>query len=173
MTIMRKLLFLSALLLAGCATRPPPAPAPARFPPVVVEPETAVLAPADHLTVSVSRSLLLVRASELVASRDPSLRPLAERIAADHRGIAAQWNLAGRRLNLLPSAQLSRTDALQLSLVSRSEDIARAYRALLASALDHCVRLEGAFAMRGTSPTLRPVARFAEGVCREELEALR
>lgn len=167
---MRKLLlFLPLTLLAGCATRPPaPEPRPIR-PPAAVQPVRPVLSPADYLAISASRSLLLVRASELTAARVPELAAEANRVAADHRGVAAQLNLAGRRLDLLPSAQLLPTDRRQLESLGRAADAATAWRRIVAAGLASCDAHEGDYAARGTSPTLRPVARFALGVCREEL----
>lgn len=158
----------AAGLLAGCsAQRPAPRP------PVVVEPEPAALSPGTYLAVSGSRSLLLVRASEVAEARAPGTAGMARRIAADHRGIAAQLSLAGRRLNLLPAAALLPTDAAQLDALRRAEDVGTAYRRIVAAAVENCIRHDGDYAVRGTSPSLRPVARFAEAVCREELAALR
>lgn len=171
--VMRKLSLLSLLLLAGCATRSPvPDPRPAAAPPAM-QPARPVLTPADYLAVSASRSLLLVRTSELVAAREPSLSVEAGRVAADHRGVAAQLNLAGRRLDLLPSAELLPTDRLQLDALGRASDLGMSWRRIVAAALASCDTHESDYAARGTSPTLRPVARFSLGVCREELARLR
>ncbi|GAA4024726.1 hypothetical protein GCM10022280_27020 [Sphingomonas swuensis] len=157
-------------LLAGCATRPP-VREPAR-PPMVVEPERPVATAADYMAVSASRSLLLVRAAELAERRAPTVATLARRIAANHRGIGAQLNLAGRRLDLLPSAELLPLDAAQLAALGRTGEPAVAFRRIVASAVANCLADAGDYAMRGTSPTLRPVARFAEAVCREEAALL-
>jgi outer membrane protein TolC len=172
MTTMRRLLLLSALLLAGCATRPPSAP-PAPVRPPVIQPSAPALPAADYLAISASRSLLLVRGAELVAARDPALAADAARVGAAHRGVAAQLNLAGRRLNLLPSAELLAGDRRQLEALGQAADVATAWRRTLGAALASCDRHEEDFALRGDSPTLRPVARFALGVCREELARLR
>ncbi len=170
---MRKLAFLVAILLVGCTTKPPAPELRPRSAPAVVQPAMPALTPADYVAISASRSLLLVRAAELAAARDPSLAPEARRVAADHRGIAAQLNFAGRRLDLLPSAELLPGDRMQLDLLERSADVATAWRRIVAGALAGCDRHESAYAERGTSPTLRPVARFALDVCREELARLR
>jgi len=161
---MRKLVLFSALLIAGCASRPPVRP-PIAPPPPVVATEPPLLSPADYLAVSVSRSLLLVRASELVAQRLEARSAMAAGIAEIHRGIAAQLNLAGRRLNLLPSARLLPADAARLAALARSDQLDLDYLGLVRVALRECVRHEADYGRRGTSPTLRPVARFAQGAC--------
>jgi putative membrane protein len=166
---MRKLFLLSAVLLAGCATRPAPAPRPAPPRPVVVQPSRPILSPAQYLAISASRSLLMVRAAELVAAREPSLAAEAERVAAAHRGVAAQLNIAGRRLNLLPAAELLPADRAQLQALESPGNLALTWQRTLGAALASCDRHETDYAARGTSPTLRPVARFALDVCREEL----
>lgn len=131
-----------------------------------------VTTPADYLATSASRSLLLVRASELAAARAPAIAEEADRVAAAHRGVAAQLNLAGRRLDLLPSAELNEFDRFLLDRVEKAEDVAAEWRRTVRMALASCEQHESAYAARGTSPTLRPVARFALGVCREELANL-
>ena len=165
---MRKFLLLFSLLLAGCATRPPSV-APPR-PATPVRPvERPPLTPAQYVAISASRSLLLVRGAELVAARAPDLAADAGRVAAAHRGVASQLNFAGRRLELLPSAELLPTDRLQLEALERSADMAAAWGRVVGTALANCDVHEADYAARGDSPTLRPVARFALGVCREEL----
>jgi hypothetical protein len=131
------------------------------------------MAAADYFRVSASRSLLLVRAGELVAARDPVLAEDAQRVAAAHRGVAMQLNLAGRRLNLLPPAELLPFDQAQFEALSNSPDLSAAWRQMVGLALSRCDSHEADYARRGASPTLRPVARFALGVCREELARLR
>jgi hypothetical protein len=105
----------------------------------------------------------------LASVRDPSLAPEAKRVAADHRGIAAQLNLAGRRLDLLPSAELLPADRRQLEALAVAANLPSAWRRLVAAELARCDLHEADYEARGASPTLRPVARFALGVCREEL----
>jgi hypothetical protein len=138
-----------------------------------VQPSAPILSPGDYFAISASRSLLLVRASELAAARNPALAVEAGRVAAAHRSIAAQLNMAGRRLDLLPSAELLPPDRLQLEGLERALDMATAWRRTVGAALASCDWHEAAYSAQGTSPTLRPVARYALGVCREELARLR
>jgi hypothetical protein len=81
--------------------------------------------------------------------------------------------MAGRRLDLLPSAELLPFDRAQLEALSRSQDLPTTWGRVLSLALSRCDSHEADYAARGTSPTLRPVARFALDVCREELARLR
>jgi hypothetical protein len=134
-----------------------------------VPPEQPVASPSGYLAASASRSLFLVRASEVLARRVPAMAGEAERLAAQHRGVAAQLNLAGRRLDLLPPASLLPHHQSWLAEVEQAGDPAAAWRQRVGAALAECERQESDYSLRGTSPTLRPVARFALGVCREEL----
>lgn len=141
--------------------------------PVIARPASPALSPADYLAISASRSLLLVRGAELVAGRAPELALDAQRIAAAHRGVAAQLNFAGRRLNLLPAAELLPTDRAQYEALAGAGDPGAAWQRIVGTALANCDRHEADYAARGSSATLRPVARFTLGVCREELARLR
>jgi putative membrane protein len=114
-----------------------------------------------------------VRASELAAVRVPSVAAEARRVAAAHGGIAAQLSFAGRRLDLLPPAALPADEQARLLAVRNADDVGAAWRRLVGEQLARCERDESDYAARGTSPTLRPVARFALGVCREELALIR
>ena len=166
---MRKLLLITTLLLAGCATRPaapPPAPSPAQ--PTLRAPQP-VASPAEYVASASARSLLLVRASELAEVRVRALAAEARRVAAAHGGIAAQLSFAGRRLDLLPTATLGREEQAALLAVRNADDVGAAWRRLVREQLARCERDGSDFAERGASPTLRPMARFALGVCREEL----
>lgn len=159
-----------ALLLASaCATREPPVPRPA--PPVIVAPSSPPVSTEDYMKQSSSRALLVVRASELAmtrSSRSGTLQ-LAGRLKRDHTGIAAQLNMAGRRLNLLPSASMLRLDQVMFESLSRATDFDTAYRRTMRSAVENCVSAHSSYSQVGGSPTLRPVARFAASACRDEL----
>ena len=98
---------------------------------------------------------------------------LSSRLKRDHTGIAAQLNLAGRRLNLLPSASLLMLDQVMLDGLSRASDFDLAYRRTMRSAVENCISAHGAYATVGGSPTLRPVARFAASTCRDEVPLTR
>jgi predicted outer membrane protein len=129
----------------------------------------------DYMKLSSSRALLVVRASELAAGRASrsDTRALASRLKRDHLGIAAQLNMAGRRLNLLPSASMLMLDQVLFDGLSRASDFDVAYRRTMRSAVENCVSDHAFYARVGGSPTLRPVARFAASTCRDELPLVR
>ena len=163
---------LSGVLIAGCAREAPP---PRPSPPVIVPPPSRPMGAEEYMKLESSRSLLVVRASELSAQRSSgaNVRQLADRLKRDHLGIASQLNLAGRRLNLLPSASLLPLDQVLLDGLSRAADFDTAYRRTMKSAVENCISSHAAYAQAGGSPTLRPVARFAASVCRDELPLVR
>ena len=165
---------LIALLLAGCASRQAAAPAAARAP-VGTLPAVAALAPAFYMQLAASSSLFAVRASELAAERssDPRLRDVARTIARDQRGIGAQLNFAGRRLDLLPSAAMTPQQAADLDRLRSSPQVDRLYRQLMDPALAQAYQAHAAFAARGSSPTLRPVAKMAAPATRRNLQQIR
>ncbi len=164
---------LAALLIAGCASQEARAPAtPAA---VAVTPLAAALAPAVYMQVAASSALFAIRASELAASRssNPRLRSVARTIAQDQRGIGSQLNYAGRRLDLLPSATLTSAQAADLNRLNSSSNVDALYRQLMAPVLSQALQAHSAFAVRGSSPTLRPVAKMAAPATRRNLEQLR
>ncbi len=165
---------LAGVLLASCAREAPPPP-PRPSPPVLVPPPARPTGTAQYMSENASNSLLVVRASELAMERpaSASTRELASRLKRDHTGIAAQLNMAGRRLNLLPSASMMMLHQVMLDGLSRASDFDSAYRRTMRTAVENCIATHGSYAEAGGSPTLRPVARFAASTCREELPLVR
>lgn len=164
----------SLLVVAGCASRP--APAPVAIPGATgVAPAAAALAPAAYMQLAASSALFAVRASDLVAQRtgDARLREVARAIAQDQRGIGSQLNFAGRRLDLLPSAALTSEQAADLSRLESVGDVDKLYRQVMDPVLTRAAQLHAAFAVRGSSPTLRPVAQMAAPATRRNLQQLR
>lgn len=162
-----------SLLAAGCAREAAPPPRPS--PPVIVAPPSRPMSTEEYMKLSSSSALLVVRASELAMTRSSNGRTLqlASRLKRDHTGIAAQLNMAGRRLNLLPSASMLMLDQVLYDGLTRAGDFDVAYRRTMKSAVENCVSTHGAYAQAGGSPTLRPVARFAASACRDELPLVR
>jgi len=160
------------LIIAGCASNapaPPPAP---RAAPVV---RSIALSPADYMMAAASASLFIVRASTEIRSRSAGtgLGQAASRFGTDQQGIGAQLSLAGRRLNLLPSATLLPRHQAMLDEISASADPGGAYVRHLKSVLPEALALHRQYERYGTSPTLRPVAAMAAPVIEQELEAIR
>jgi putative membrane protein len=164
----------TAALLAGCAPKKPPPPPP----PVPVTPAPApkpvVLDPQSYMALSASNALFAVRASDMAQERGSStaLRNFASELASDQAAIGAQLNYAGRRINLLPSAQLQPRYQQTLDQLAVATDFDAAYRRQIGVSLRDCVHWHRSFEQNGESPTLRPVARFAASVCEANLEAL-
>ena len=164
---------LAGLLITGCASRqaaPPASPAI-----ITAAPAAAALAPAIYMQLAASSALFAVRASELAAERanDPRLRDVARAIAQDQRGIGSQLNFAGRRLDLLPSASMSDAQAADLERLRTTAQFDQLYRQLVRPVLTRAYQAHSSFAVRGASPTLRPVAKMAAPATRRNIEQLR
>ena len=153
---------LAALALASCASRAPsPRPAPPVGEPVAERP----LSSAAYLARAASIDLYQVRAGELAQQRSGSAagRAFAGRMIEEHRGMAAQLSLAGRRLNLLPPTVLQPEQQEWLNQLASSAEFDVDYRRQQIAAHGSAYRLHYAFANGGDSPTLRLVARSAAG----------
>ena len=164
----------ASLILAGCAREErPPAPTP-RPGPVRPAPQAA-LPPADYVAQAASIDLFAIRSSELAVTQatNPRVRDVARRIMGDHAGTSGQLSLAGRRLNLLPSASLRPEHEAMMRELLSSPDFDRLYLSQQRRVHERAVVLHSAFAARGSSPTLRPVAAAAVPVERRHLQSLR
>jgi len=166
-----------AATLAGCASRQEETPRrPA--PPVIASPLPAPPIPAArvYFNQSAYNDLFVARASEmaLAKSRDARVRGLAEVLLRDHRGLAAQLSFAGRRLDLLPSAQIHPAARIPLSQLQAAtgRQFDEAYLALMRSNHQHSVGVHRGFARGGESPTLRAVAKNAAEIEQRHLIAV-
>ena len=161
------------LMLAACGRReaPPPSPVP---PAVVPGPRALPVSTEDYVKVQSSRSLLVVRAAELAAQRSTNSKTLAvaAKLKGDHEGIAAQLSMAGRRLNLLPSPSLLAADQALFDGLSRAADFDDAFSWAMKRTVETCTSANASYAANGSSPTLRPVARFIASTCGAELRSL-
>lgn len=165
-------------LAAGCATRPPP-PTPPRpavgelpAPPVAL---AAPLTPAAYVQRAASYDLLVIKAAELASTRsgDARVKALAETLAEEHRGLAAQLSLAGRRLDLLPAAILLPAHQQRLDALAGSSRFDNDWWALMRLVHQQSFAVHAAFARGGSSPTLRPVADHATTVERQHWALLK
>ena len=160
------------LALAGCASGEAPRErATAGGPPIVIRP----LFPADYMAAASSIDLFEIRSAELALARaqNPFHRNFAQTMIADHKGTSAQLSLAGRRLNLLPSANLQPAHQAMLDELSASSDFDATYSRQQIAVHEAALKLHSDFAARGESPTLRTVARNAVTIERGHLEKLR
>ncbi len=167
---------IASLMVAGCASeeRPPsptPRPGPARPRP----PATAAATPADYVARAASIDLFAIRSSELALTRatNPRVRDFARRIMSDHAGTSGQLSFAGRRLNLLPSATLRPEHEAMMRELLAAADFDRLYVQQQLRVHQQALALHSAFAARGSSPTLKPVAAAAASIERRHLQDLR
>ena len=151
----------AALMLGACQPKRPPV----RPPPRVTAPPagTIALAAPDYVALAASIDLFEVQSAELALARTAAarLRDYATMVAAAHNGTAAQLSFAGRRLNLLPSAQPMAVHRAMLDELAASSDFDATYRRQQVEAHRVAARLHADFAASGESPTLRPVAASA------------
>jgi len=165
----------AVLLLAGCATRPAPAPQPRPGRPAPVQPVPGTVSPATYVAQAASIDLFVIRSSELALVRSPSasVRSFASRMIEAHQGTSAQLSFAGRRLDLLPPAAMLPEQQAMYDELDGSGDFDRAYLRLQRAVHGASLSLHSNFARLGASPTLRPVAANAGAVERSHLEMLR
>ena len=161
------------LVVAGCARREVVVPPPPQGP--IAAPRAPVLATAAYLAAAASIDLYEIRSSELAVARatDPRLREFARRMLTDHAGTSAQLSFAGRRLNLLPSGTLRPEHQAMLDALHAAGDFDRAYLQQQIAVHRAALEMHNAYATRGSSPTLRPVAANAVPIVRRHLQQLR
>lgn len=163
----------AALVLAGCASH---APSPVSRPPAVALPAPGpTVSPATYVAQAASIDLFVIRSSELALTRssNPRIRQFANAMIAAHQGTAAQLSFAGRRLDLLPSSTLLPQHQAMFDELNASGDFDRTYVRLQRSIHGDALSLHGDYAARGSSPTLRPVARNAVAIERSHLAMFR
>lgn len=164
----------AALVVSGCARREPVAP-PQR--PIVQPrvPAVPALATAAYLAMAASTDLFEMRSAELALSRlsNPRVREFARRMLRDHAGTSAQLSFAGRRLNLLPSATLNPQHQAMMNELLATSDFDRTYLRQQIAVHQAALAAHSAYAARGSSPTLRPVAAAAAPIVRGHLQQLR
>jgi putative membrane protein len=134
-----------------------------------------MVSPATYVTQAASIDLFVIRSSELTLTRssNPRIRQFASAMIAAHKGTASQLSFAGRRLDLLPPANMLPQHQAMMEELAGSSDFDRAYVRLQRSVHGAAFSLHSNYAVRGGSPTLRPVARNAATVERSHLDMLR
>ena len=168
---------LAAATLAGCSTSSEAPPERDRYRagergrPVVVRPLFA----ADYMAMASSIDLYEIRSSELALTRaqNPRHRDFARAMISAHNGTSAQLSLAGRRLNLLPSATLLPIHQAMIDELSASGDFDATYHRQQIAVHQAALKLHSDFAARGESATLRPVAKNAAAIVRRHLDLMR
>ena len=155
-------LLLAAVGLASCATRPEPSAPPRTIPysaggNVSSRPSMSA---AGYVSRAGSIDLFVIEASELARTRSASrkIEDVADRLTAMHKRTSSELSLAGRRLNLLPSAALDAPHQAMLDKLRGVADVEREYARQMEAVHREAYALHSAYAARGSSPTLRPVA---------------
>jgi putative membrane protein len=164
---------IATLALAGCVGTTRPASAPPPRAPVVIRGIPMQAAP--YVAAASSIDLYEIKSSQLAQTRagDARLRDFAMMMVSAHQGLAAQLSLAGRRLNLLPSAQLLPEHQRMIDTLESTMDFDATYRGQQIQVHEEALKLHSDFASRGESPTLRPVAANAASIERAHLARLR
>lgn len=167
------------LVLASCGggQRLPP-PTVTRGPaavPLSAEANAALSSPERYMRLAASSSLFSIRASEIAVSRLSSsrLRAVADDIARDQLGVSGQLSFAGRRLNLLPSAEMTPRHQAMLDELRSAANFDATYKRQQEEVLSEAFALHRAYATQGSSPTFRPVSAMAAPILGRELSALR
>lgn len=129
-------------------------------PPIVNAPAVSA---ATFVAENGSIDLFVIRSSELALQRSQSgrVRDFAAQMIDAHKGTSEQLSLEGRRLNLLPSAILRPSEEAMLDALQSSSRFDVDYVRDQRLVHQQQVALDAAYAARGGSPTLRPVAAAA------------
>lgn len=166
-----------SLIACGGGREAATAPAPA-LPPYSATTSvsaTPTISAAAYLSNAASIDLFEIRSANVALQRSNNarVREFANMMIAAHRGTSAQLSLAGRRLNLLPGAHLNAKHEAMMAQLVATEDFDAAYRRLQIEVHEEALALHRAFATRGGSPTLRPIATAAVPIIERHLRILR
>ena len=137
-------------------------------------PAVAALSPADYVTNASAIDLYVIKASELALQRSATVkvREVATRLIAAHNGSSAQLSFGGRRLNLLPSAELQPRHRALLEQLYSSPSFDRDYAQQMRAVHQEAALLHSSYAASGTSPTLIPIAKALAPVMEQQSRLL-
>ena len=167
-------LTLGTLALGACASEQPARrAAPQPRPPVVIR--GIPVPPATYVATAASIDLYAIKASQiaLTRARGAALRDFARAEIGAHEGLGSQLSFAGRRLNLLPSAELQPEHQRMIQTLEFTNEFDATYRQQQIQVHEAALKLHSDFAASGESATLRPVARNAVPIIRAHLARLR
>lgn len=168
------------ILLAGCGSKEEhvasaslPSLPPSEAPDLVVP--GAALPTATYVASASSIELFEIQSAELALqrARTKRVREFAAMVIESHRGASMQLSLAGRRLNLLPSATLSPTHQAMIDELRSTPDFDSVYRRQQVAVHRDALAVHRNYAALGASPTLRPVAASLVPVFQRYLRLLR
>ena len=171
-------LFAPLALLAGCAgneeaVTSASAPTPVRETPRSVAPRRAI-SPASYVAAASAIELYEIQSAELALqrARTQRVRDYASTVLESHKGASMQLSLAGRRLNLLPSATLAPRYEAMMDRLRSTADFDSLYRRQQIAVNRDALAIHRNYAALGTSPTLRPVAASLVPVFERSLRLL-
>jgi putative membrane protein len=165
---------LCTLALGGCASdKPVRRAAPAPRPPVVIR--GIPVPPATYVATAASIDLYAIKSSQIAQTRARAadLRDFARTELGAHEGLGSQLSFAGRRLNLLPSAELQPEHQRMIQTLEFTNEFDATYRRQQIQVHEAALKLHSDFAASGESATLRPVARNAVPIIRGHLQRVR
>jgi putative membrane protein len=159
-----------AALLGGCGSQPRPEPIRPASLPKVQRPLASAISPADYVAAAAAIDLYVIKASELALQRTAAVRvrEVATRLIAAHQGSSAQLSFGGRRLNLLPSAELTPQYRALLEQLYSSPSFDRDYAQQMRAVHQQAVTLHSGYAASGGSPTLVPIAKALAPVMEQQ-----
>jgi putative membrane protein len=172
-------LMLPMLPLSACGGGEQPRAQAAPRAPLQYQPAraAAVATPSARTYFATASSIELfeILSSELALQRSANarVRDFASRMIQSHKGTSSQLSLAGRRLNLLPSATLSPTYQTELDQLRAAADFDSTYKRQQIALHRQAISLHRNYAARGASPTLRPVAQAILPVYQRHMQLLR
>jgi len=129
----------------------------------------------DFVARAAAIDLFEIQSAKLALERSGrgSVRDFATMEIQAHQGTSAQLALAGRRLNLLPARALTPEYSARLEELSASSSFDLTYKNQQLAVHQQALALHQAYAARGASPTLRPVASAAVPLIQRHLRLLR
>ena len=161
-------------LFGGCGARQQPEPIRPASLPKVQRPVSSAISPADYVAAAAGIDLYVIKASELAVQRSTAVRvrEVANRLIAAHKGSSAQLSFGGRRLNLLPSAELTPQYRALLEQLYVSANFERDYAQQMRAVHQEAVKLHSSYAVTGSSPTLVPIAKALAPVMEQQVRLI-
>lgn len=140
-----------------------------------VSPARPAASSTAYVASAASIDMFEIQSAELARHRSGSaaVREFAAMMTAAHRGTSAQLSLAGRRLNLLPSATMNDRHQRMLQELTGAANFDATYRRQQAAIHQEALSLHSNYAARGASPTLRPVATNMKPIIERHIRMLR
>ena len=120
--------------------------------------QAAPISPSAYVAAASSIDLFVIGSSELVLQRSGNsrVREFATMMVESHKGTSAQLSLAGRRLNLLPSATLSPEHRAMLNELQQAANFEATYQRQQRAVHAEALTLHTGYAARGTSSHASP-----------------